>query len=92
MYSVEVSHPGLHKHRIVRDRDEGIAWAKANSQREIWNEQWQRRLLQQAKADVRRTIADYKESRQQEAAALRQKAWARPGGCQRTATGHADPG
>jgi restriction system protein len=52
MYQIELSHPGLHKHRIIRGRDSYVVEQKANLQRAAWDEQWEKkneRLSREAK-------------------------------------------
>ena len=39
-YAVELSHPGLHKHRLIKGTDAGVVQAKVRIQAEQWNEQW----------------------------------------------------
>lgn len=43
MYEIEISHPELHKHRVIRGRDVHIVQQKAFLQREAWNEQWRKK-------------------------------------------------
>ncbi len=39
-YSIELSHAGLHKHRVIKGSDQSIVLAKARLQSAEWNEQW----------------------------------------------------
>jgi restriction system protein len=39
-YSVELTHAGLHKHRVIKGSDQSIVLAKARLQSAEWNEQW----------------------------------------------------
>jgi restriction system protein len=43
MYTIEIEHPGLLKHRIIRGHDSAIVERKAELQMAAWDEQWARR-------------------------------------------------
>jgi restriction system protein len=44
---LEVSHEGLHKHRLIRGPDSTVVWAKARIQAAEWNEAWTKRVAAQ---------------------------------------------
>jgi restriction system protein len=48
-YVVELSHDGLHKHRIIKGNDADFVQRKASVQLAEWEEQWARKLDVQAK-------------------------------------------
>ena len=48
MYIIEVEHPGLNKHRVIRGRDRAVVERKAELQCAVWDEQWEARSARQA--------------------------------------------
>ena len=40
----EISHDGLKKYRVITGKDEHVVNQKANAQKALWDEMWQRRL------------------------------------------------
>lgn len=48
-YVVEMSHGGLHKHRIIKGTDPDFVQRKVSLQMADWEEQWSRKSSQQAK-------------------------------------------
>ena len=69
-YQVEISHDGLHKHRVLSDQDLDFLRNKINSQILKWNEQWERQSAREqersAKEQGRATAEEV--SRQAQAA------------------------
>ena len=59
-YAIELDHPGLKKHRVIKDRDPDLLARRAQTQLDQWAEQW-------AKKQARQEAADRKEQAQQEA-------------------------
>lgn len=47
-YSIEIEHLGLHKFKVVKDRDEYDLRRKVESETAAWNEIWVKKSLQQA--------------------------------------------
>lgn len=66
-YQIEVEHPGLKKHRVLKDRDPDMLERRAALQLEQWEEQWAKKLARQAAADARAAAQREKEHAQQEA-------------------------
>ena len=58
MYQIELSHPGLHKHRIIRGRDRYVVEQKAAAQQAAWAEQWERKQEIEAR---RQALSDGKQ-------------------------------
>lgn len=44
MWEIEVWHDGLNKYRVIRGKDKYVVEQKANAQRAVWDEMWERRL------------------------------------------------
>src|SRR5207237_561832 len=42
-YQVELAHPGLHRHRVIKGPDPNFVERKVTLQIQEWDEQWQRR-------------------------------------------------
>ena len=59
-YAVELDHPGLNKHRVIKDRDRYLLARRAQTQLDQWAEQW-------AKKQARQEAAARKEQAQEEA-------------------------
>lgn len=68
-FSIELSHSGLHKHRIIKGTDSDVVLAKARIQAADWNQQWVTRVRKQTEADAKaeraRRTAEDKEARRQ---------------------------
>lgn len=68
-YSVELSHAGLHKHRLIKGTDADVVLSKARIQADQWNEQWARKQRQDGeaaqKAERARRAAASKEAKRQ---------------------------
>lgn len=72
MYQVEITHPGLHKHRLIRGADRWVVHSKALIQQAQWDAMWERRLQatrrseeRQRRADDRREEKEERESKKQ---------------------------
>lgn len=66
-YGIELEHPGLKKHRIIKDRDPHMLVKRATLQVEQWEEQWAKKQARQAAADARAAAQRQKEHAQREA-------------------------
>jgi restriction system protein len=80
VYSSEISHKGLHKHRVIRGRERWEVNAKADAQLAAWDEQWEKkREAERAKArreaERERKLA-HKEARKAEVAQITEEAQA----------------
>lgn len=67
MYQIEVRHDGLHKYRVIRDRDQDLCERKAEAQVAAWEEMWAKRMEKQELAQQRAKAAASKEAKKQEA-------------------------
>ena len=66
-YGIELEHPELKKHRIIKDRDPYMLVKRATLQVEQWEEQWAKKQARQAAADARAAARKQKEQAQREA-------------------------
>lgn len=66
-YAIELEHPGLNKHRVIKDRDPDLLARRAEIQLEQWDEQWAKKQARQEAAEAREAAKRQKEQAQQEA-------------------------
>jgi restriction system protein len=74
LYEIEIVHKGLHKHRIIRDRDPAVAQAKARAQQAAWEEMWEKRLDADQKRQQREQSAQEKQAQKELAVELTKEA------------------
>jgi restriction system protein len=74
MYEIEISHKGLHKHRVIRDRDPYVARAKAAAQQAAWDEAWHKHVATERKRQQREQVAKEKQARKELALELTKEA------------------
>ena len=49
MYEIEITHPGLNKYRNIRGTDKYVVERKAQAQKAIWDEMWQKKCTAEEK-------------------------------------------
>jgi len=64
-YEIEVRHPGLHKYRVIRGRDEYVVQQKAEAQLCQWDEMWARRQAGEQRAVATALRAEEREANKQ---------------------------
>lgn len=53
MWTAEISHDDLKKYRVITGKDQYVVNQKANAQKALWDEMWQKRLEHDRKVDER---------------------------------------
>ena len=66
-YAIELEHPGLKKHRVIKDRDPDLLARRAEIQLEQWADQWSKKQARQEAAEAREAAKRHKEQAQREA-------------------------
>lgn len=73
-YRIEVSHPELKTHRVVTGKDYLVVQSKAREQLRRWDEQWEKKLQQDAKKRDREAKLAHEEARAEQADLLSREA------------------
>jgi restriction system protein len=62
-YQIEMSHDGLHKHRVIKSADPSVVIRKANAQEMDWDEKW---AIAQQRESARRDREKEKQQREEQ--------------------------
>ncbi len=63
MWQIEVRHDGLNKYRVIRGNDKYIVDQKAEAQKAVWDEMWQKRVVREQQARKTQSKLDEAEAR-----------------------------
>ena len=64
-YEMELSHDGLHKHRVIKGNDPEFVQRKAEAQLEEWKEQWAKKQALQARSSEAKLKRELHEEKKQ---------------------------
>lgn len=67
MYEIEVRHSGLNKYRHIRGTDRYVVEQKAQAQKAIWEEMWQKKIAAEKKKHEKEKLLKDHESKKQSA-------------------------